>query len=184
LMLLHRGTSDELLLVDGLKRAESIRIRGIRQSVAMALNHGGNQLAVISRTTSESDGEFPLNCYRWPAPGVQTMVDRSATSYWPELLRYAQKEPRPFMEPIPYLLPAEAHSLPFTATRIAFTADGSGLLTNARGGEIRWWDFREGERLVWNWPLEQLVSLTTSPTGSMAAAGDITGRVILWDLEG
>ena len=65
---------------------------------------------------------------------------------------------------------------------VAFSADGSLLLTGSNDKTVRLWDVATGEERMTLNADEVINSVALSPTGHIAAAGLESGRIVIWDL--
>ncbi|TDD63641.1 tetratricopeptide repeat protein, partial [Actinomadura darangshiensis] len=78
------------------------------------------------------------------------------------------------------------HTLQVGGTSVggmAFTPDGSRLLTGASDGKVRVWDVASGESVrVLSGHRAEVRTITVSPDGRLAASGDQHGVVRVWDL--
>jgi WD40 repeat protein len=67
---------------------------------------------------------------------------------------------------------------------VAFTADGSALLSGSWDGTVRLWDARSAaQRAAFDWGIGRVHCLAVSPDGMTAAAGGADHSVVVWDLE-
>jgi WD40 repeat protein len=75
----------------------------------------------------------------------------------------------------------EGHQEPVLA--LAFTPDGTTLLSGGRDRAVRCWDLASlRQREAWSWPVGVVYSLAVAPDGLTAAAGGNAGRCVVWDL--
>lgn len=65
---------------------------------------------------------------------------------------------------------------------VAFSADGSLLLTGSPDKTVRLWDAATSEELMTLNAGEEINSVAVSPSGHIAAAGLGSGRIVIWDL--
>jgi hypothetical protein len=68
--------------------------------------------------------------------------------------------------------------------RLAFVPDGRTLLFVTPAWRVQRRDWTTGGVVdEWEWPLRMPTCLAVSPDGHCAAAGDVNGRVVVWDLD-
>lgn len=69
-------------------------------------------------------------------------------------------------------------------TDLAWSPLGTVFATSGNDGEIRFWDGRSGAASgVYSWGLEKALCVAFAPDGMRAAAGDSTGKIVVWDVE-
>jgi WD40 repeat protein len=69
-------------------------------------------------------------------------------------------------------------------TALCFVAGSAQLLTGGHDRLVKLWEVQSGRLLrTYAWPIGAVLAVTVSPDGLTAAAGDNSGRVVLWDLD-
>ena len=90
-----------------------------------------------------------------------------------------------------YLLPADSteprlvlSGHPKQVNAVAFSPDGSRILSACHDKLVRVWDVASGELLhKYDWGLGAMTAITFAPDGLTAAAGGEKGQVVFWDVE-
>jgi len=67
---------------------------------------------------------------------------------------------------------------------VAFTPDGTRLLSGSGDRTVRVWDVASGaEQSVWDWQVGRVNVVTVAPDGLRGAVGGENGRIVVWDLD-